>query len=86
LDKLNAVVDQYWSEICDVSKFDDPWTARLLSFEEAVRGVDSVPFMEGIPRQTSPGLPYVREKRLGKGKQDWFGKEGPHELDTERAI
>lgn len=60
-------------------KFDDPWDARLYSFEEAVQGIPGVNFAEGIPRNTSSGYPFSLDIKL-KGKKDWFGSDNDYEF------
>lgn len=61
-----------------------PWAPRLLTFEEAVCGVPGVDYVESLNRSTSPGYPYVLSNK-GKGKTQWFGKEGDIQLDTPKA-
>lgn len=73
---LDCVSEQTIQEMFHVSKMSSPWPARLLTFEEAVCGVEGVPFVDGIPRGTSAGYPFNLYTK-GKGKSDWFGSEGP---------
>lgn len=58
--------------------------ARVLTYEEAVMGVDGEEFMAPINRSTSAGYPYVLEKNLKKGKQSFFGVDD-WDLDTPNA-
>ena len=46
----------------------------LLTFDEAVKGVPGVKFLESLPRNTSPGYPYICGNKQ-KGKTAWFGDE-----------
>lgn len=66
-------------------KFDDPWDARLYSFEEAVQGIPGVNFAEGIPRNTSAGYPFSLDIKL-KGKKDWFGSDGDYDFTSEKCL
>ena len=43
-----------------------------LSMMESLRGIPEMPFMDSINRTTSPGYPYVLDKRSKRGKQDWI--------------
>lgn len=56
---------------------------RVLSFEEAVKGVDDEPLMKGINRTRSAGYPWSLEST--NGKRHWFGSE-EWEVDTPAAL
>jgi hypothetical protein len=58
-----------------------PWEPRVFSFEEAVAGVDGVPFADAIARSTSAGYPYTLDKK-GKGKTRWLGTEGKVDFES----
>lgn len=62
----------------------DPWKPRLLTFEEAVKGVDGVDYVDGVNRSTSPGYPYVLTN-TSKGKYAWFGSDGDYDLSSAQA-
>lgn len=49
--------------------------ARVLTFEEAVVGVEGDEFLAPINRATSMGYPYTLEKNLKPGKQSFFGTD-----------
>lgn len=55
-----------------------PWKPRLLTFDEAINGVDGVEFVESINRTSSAGYPHVLAGI--KGKKKWLGEEG--KVDT----
>jgi hypothetical protein len=44
----------------------------ILSFEEAVQGVENSKYLTPLNRTSSPGFPYTLENR-GAGKRSWFG-------------
>lgn len=81
---LDAVTQQFCSEL-QYSKQDEPWSPRVFSFEEAVQGIESVPFCEGIPRNTSSGYPFCLDIKL-KGKKDFFGSDGPYEFTSVKCV
>lgn len=63
-----------------------PFIGRILSFEEAVAGIEGDDCYGGLPRSTSPGFPHVLEvDNLNPGKKAWFGHEGPYIFDTAKA-
>jgi len=64
----------------------EPWKPRLLTFEEAVSGVDGVPYVDAIARNTSPGYPFNLEGNGKKGKQYWLGVEGKVDFSSPGAI
>lgn len=55
---------------------------RLMTFEEAVKGVPELKF-RSIPRNTSPGFPYVLEGH--RGKTAIFGTANDYDISTEGA-
>lgn len=61
----------------------DPRRLRVLSFEEAVQGVEGEEYLRGINRTTSAGFPYCLTSK--SGKKDWFG-ENEWTMDSEKAI
>lgn len=80
---LKLSFDSYFSKIFAVSTDDVPWKPRPYTFEEAVAGIDGVPFADGIPRSTSSGYPWSLSIPQGfKGKQHFFGREGPYEFTS----
>lgn len=46
---------------------------RVLTFDEAVRGVEGTDFVRGINRARSPGYPWMMERGGTTGKRKWFG-------------
>ncbi len=61
-----------------------PWRPRVLSYEEAVKGIAGVDYVDGVNRSTSPGYPYVLANK-SKGKKHWFGSDGEYLLDSAPA-
>lgn len=55
---------------------------RVLSYEEAVNGVDGEEFLFGINRQSSPGYPWILQRK-GSGKTQWLGSEGEYKDSPE---
>jgi len=48
---------------------------RMLSFKEAVAGIENDEFMKGIPRRTSAGYPLAQQVHAGKKQFFGFGDE-----------
>jgi hypothetical protein len=57
---------------------------RVLSFEDAVRGLPGVEGLHGIPRKTSAGYPRSLSVK-GKGKKDFFGNDGDYVFESKEA-
>lgn len=85
LNLLEVVACGVSQSILYSKKFDDPWDARLYSFEEAVRGIPGVNFAEGIPRNTSSGYPFSLGIKL-KGKKDWFGSDNEYDFSSSKCL
>jgi hypothetical protein len=56
---------------------------RVLSEDEAVRGVEGDEFAQPINRRTSPGYPYSGLKKTKPGKEAWLGSGENYQLDDE---
>lgn len=54
---------------------------RVLSYEEAIKGVEGDPYMRPINRTTSPGYPYNLTNK-SKGKTHWLGAESDYITDN----
>lgn len=67
IDLLNAVTDCWWHSTTKNSRHGEPWNPRVFTVEEAIVGVPNIPYVEAVPRNTSPGYPYILENK-GKGK------------------
>jgi len=49
---------------------------RVMTFEEAVRGIDTEEYIRALPRNTSAGYPWIFSRDLKKpGKETWLGKD-----------
>lgn len=60
---------------------------RVLSFEEACKGISEVEYMNAVPRQTSAGYPYVLDPKPGyRGKEWYFGKGEEYDFTRPQAI
>lgn len=57
---------------------------RVLTFDEAVKGIDGDEYIRGIERTTSAGYPYA-QNTTQKGKQEWFGKD-EWTLNSKKAL
>nr|WPR17999.1 MAG: structural polyprotein [Crogonang virus 3] len=64
---------------------DEKVALRVLSYEEAVSGIAGDDLLNGISRVTSPGYPYTKTLRRGKGKTMWMGSE-EYEFDSDAAL
>lgn len=52
----------------------DTRLARVLTYEEAIRGSDDSSYLISIERHSSPGYPWVLDRKAGcPGKTGWFG-------------
>lgn len=60
---------------------------RVLTYEESIMGVPGDDRFQPINRTTSPGYPYVMDKRpLGKkGKTNWMGRD-EYDFTSEEAV
>jgi hypothetical protein len=83
---LNMCSNSYGSMISNKSKDDAPWTKKVFSFEEAVRGVPGIPNCEGVPRNTSAGYPYCLDVPVGhRGKSHFFGSSDEYEFTSDHC-
>lgn len=69
---LEKSVQSYSSIIFNGSKPLDI-EKRVLSFDEAVKGVEGSDFVRGINRARSPGYPWMMQPGGTTGKRKWFG-------------
>jgi len=85
---LKLVADYVLSRMCKSSVNNAPWeNPYVLTFEEACQGIPGVPFVEGIPRDTSPGYPYRLDTPSGhKGKTHFFGVEPEYEFTSKSCV
>lgn len=60
---------------------ENQYLLRELSYEEAIRGVEGEDYLPSMNRQTSPGYPYVLDRK-GKGKTQWLGHDGDLLVDN----
>lgn len=60
---------------------------RVLTFEEAVMGVEGDNFIPPVNRRSSPGYPWVDQRKGTNGKHKWLGSEEyVISEDLERAV
>jgi len=78
-DVAQVVLTQYDSALCRQT------FQRVLSYEEAVAGVQNDPMMNGVARQTSPGFPYNQNSKGFPGKTKWMGREDKYEFESVAA-
>ena len=62
------------------SMLDKKQYQRILTYEEAVAGVESDDMMNGVARKTSPGFPYNLQSKGFPGKTKWMGKEEKYDF------
>nr|UGO57581.1 MAG: hypothetical protein [Dicistroviridae sp.] len=69
--------------VADVAWLHNKWIKRrsVLTFEEAVKGVEEMPFMTPLNRTSSPGYPYCLDNGE-PGKRKWFGYDD-YKLDAD---
>lgn len=54
----------------------DPKLARLLTWEECIKGSSDSQYLGPLNRQSSPGFPWILSREKGfKGKTGWFGND-----------
>lgn len=58
---------------------------RILTYEEAVSGVENDDMMNGVARKTSPGFPYNLQAKGFPGKTKWMGREEKYDFDSMAA-
>lgn len=58
---------------------------RILTYEEAVAGVESDDMMNGVARKTSPGFPYNLQSKGFPGKTKWMGKDEKYDFESMAA-
>jgi hypothetical protein len=84
---LDICARSYGSTISNKSTDDAPWSKKIFTFEEAVRGVPGVPNCEGVPRNTSSGYPFCLEVPKGhKGKSHFFGSDDEYEFTSHHCV
>ena len=80
---LDLCAASYGSSITSKSVDDAPWSKKVFTFEEAVRGVPGIPNCTGIPRNTSAGYPYALDVPAGfHFKQHFFGTGDEYEFTS----
>jgi hypothetical protein len=62
-------------------------TVRKIEYEDAIKGIPGDDLFQPINRTTSPGYPYMTQKknRSQKGKTNWMGRDD-WEFTTEEAL
>lgn len=58
---------------------------RILTYEEAVQGVEMDSMMNGVSRSTSPGYPYNLQTNGMPGKTRWMGANETYDFSSEAA-
>ncbi|APG78483.1 hypothetical protein 1 [Wenling crustacean virus 2] len=58
---------------------------RVLTYEEALKGVEDVEFAAPINRSTSPGYPYSLDNPQG-GKHEWLGYDNEWIVDNPKLL
>jgi len=81
---LRIAIDDCFEELA-YNHRDRKIDMRILTYEEAVAGVETEELIRGISRVTSPGYPYTKTLKRGKGKTMWMGHDD-YEFDTEDAL
>lgn len=81
---FRALYDVF-KDICAVGAPNADKYRRVLTFDEAIRGVPDLPFIEAIPRNTSPGYPFSCYAE-GKGKTMWLGKGDEYDLLNANCV
>lgn len=81
-DIIEAVCSQLYDDLNTTEVFRRE--KRVLTFEEAVIGIENDPVFKSISRQTSPGFP-LGHMTKGGGKAHWFGKGMDFDLDNENC-
>lgn len=79
---LQPITEQLYDDIVHASQVKPD--KRILTFEEAILGIENDPIFGSISRTTSPGFPFTHDARnKGKGKTHWFGTKQEYDLDTQ---
>jgi hypothetical protein len=82
---IKLVADSYYLDILRSSSKNVE--KKVLTFEEAVVGIEGDEDYLAIPRGTSPGYPYITDPAIRKcpGKTYWFGTGDEYDMDNERV-
>jgi len=83
--KVNLLTDIYYNDLMAASeKIVEP---RVLTFEEAVLGIENDDDFDSISRNTSPGFPFILDKEIVKmgGKKYWFGNSENFDMENDRV-
>lgn len=78
-DVSQVVLTQY-NSMLDKKKYQ-----RVLTYEEAVAGVESDEMMNGVARKTSPGFPYNLQAKGFPGKTKWMGRDEKYDFESDAA-
>jgi len=74
-DEIDRAVNEVAAKLLSSSTFDKR-LRKVFSFEEAIAGSLVSEYVGGITRQTSPGYPWVFDRKSGKpGKTTWLGDD-----------
>jgi len=84
VDLLRAISEDYASYLFNINENSHFRRDRcVFTFDEAIVGIVGLDYCDGIPRDTSPGYPYILQKpQNSPGKTWWFGSEGDYELNN----
>jgi hypothetical protein len=81
-DILRPITEQLYDDLVHSSSVAPD--KRILTFEEAILGIENDPIFGSISRTTSPGFPFTHNaKNKGKGKTHWLGTGIEFDLTTE---
>jgi len=61
---------------------------RVLSYEEAISGVEGDPYLGAISRRSSPGYPWIHQKTKSgcRGKEEWLGVDEKFVYDHPKLL
>jgi hypothetical protein len=86
---VDACGDHLLNSLINSSKSNLEVDGKVLTFEQAILGIPTLPYCDSIPRNTSSGYPYAMPGGLcgsNPGKTVFFGSDPEYNLNTPACI
>jgi hypothetical protein len=87
IDSYSLALAKHYVTNCLIKRIaSEPHAPRVFCYEDAVRGIVGLDYVDPVNRSTSPGYPYCLENAKFKGKQRWLGSEDEVDFDSPDAL